>query len=55
VTGTPFFDNDVHVTHFSIAGLIGVMHEFGQQNVQFVTSGELGDGGIWPGVLALPS
>lgn len=44
--GTPFFDNDVHVTHFSEAGLIGALKEFGLTKCKPVTAG------IWHGFIA---
>ena len=47
--GTPFFDNDVHVTHFSIKGLKKAMKEFGCCNLEVVYSG------LWTGILAKPS
>ncbi len=46
--GTPFFDNDVHVVHFSVAGLIAAMTEFGMRDAQFVKAH------LWHGVLAKP-
>lgn len=46
--GTPFLDNDVHVTHFSLLGLMTALREFGQENLQVV------DGHLWRGVLGTP-
>ncbi|CAN5361334.1 hypothetical protein BH10PSE7_BH10PSE7_25550 [soil metagenome] len=46
--GTPFFDNDVHVTHFSTEGMMTAMREFGQHKLEFFK------GGLWHGVLAFP-
>jgi 2-polyprenyl-3-methyl-5-hydroxy-6-metoxy-1,4-benzoquinol methylase len=43
--GTPFFDNDVHITHFSTKGLEKVMRDFGAPNFKFV------QGGLWNGGL----
>ena len=44
-SGTPFFDNDVHVTHFSSKGLTKAIEEFGILNVRPFA------GGIWQGLL----
>jgi SAM-dependent methyltransferase len=44
--GTPFFDNDVHVTHFSRKGLERCLQEHGATRMQFVR------GGLWEGILA---
>lgn len=46
VEGTPFFDNDVHVTHFSRQGLETVVREFGASSYEFFL------GGLWNGGLA---
>lgn len=46
VEGTPFFDNDVHVTHFSRQGLETVVREFGAPVVRVFL------GGLWNGGLA---
>ena len=46
IKGSPFFDNDVHITHFSIKGLEKVMREFGAKNFKYVY------GGLWNGGLA---
>lgn len=43
---TPFFDNDVHVTHFSRKGLEMVVREFGAPSYEFFL------GGMWNGALA---
>jgi len=45
VPGTPFFDNDVHVTHFSIEGMMKAMADFGLTNTQYVGTE------LWSGVL----
>lgn len=47
--GTPFFDNDVHVTHFSRDGLRRSMEDFGITNLRFV------DQGLWHGWLGGPA
>lgn len=44
--GTPFFDNDVHVTHFSSKGLIAALTDFGATECLFLRCG------LWNGVLA---
>ncbi|MCB5188969.1 class I SAM-dependent methyltransferase [Methylobacillus caricis] len=46
--GTPFFDNDVHVTHFSIKGLMQAMADFGCHNTTYIQAG------LWNGVLFTP-
>jgi 2-polyprenyl-3-methyl-5-hydroxy-6-metoxy-1,4-benzoquinol methylase len=43
--GTPFFDNDVHITHFSSKGLEKAMRDFGARNFTIVR------GGLWNGGL----
>lgn len=43
--GTPFFDNDVHVTHFSSDGLEQCLREFGAKTTRFVKAG------LWQGFL----
>lgn len=45
VPGTLFFDNDVHVTHFSKEGLMRAMAEFGITNTRYVAAG------LWHGIL----
>lgn len=45
--GTPFFDNDVHVTHFSHEGMTRLLREFGARTVTIC------GGGIWRGALAV--
>lgn len=45
--GTPFFDNDVHVTHFSVLGLINVMRSFGLERFSVMNAG-------WMGILFHP-
>ena len=42
----PFFDNDVHVTHFSPAGMEQVLREFGMTTLEWVRVG------LWHGLLA---
>lgn len=44
--GTPFFDNDVHVTHFSSKALEEIIREFGMNSVTWVREG------LWHGPLA---
>lgn len=44
--GTPFFDNDVHITHFSTLGLERCLADHGATHMEFVK------GGLWHGVLA---
>lgn len=46
--GTPFFDNDVHVTHFSADGLISAMRSFRLQELTFLSTG------LWEGILYRP-
>lgn len=46
-SGTPFFDNDVHVTHFSVLGLVRAMRGFGLERFELMNSG-------WMGVLFFP-
>jgi hypothetical protein len=48
VPGTPFFDNDVHVMHFSSQGLAMAMRDFGLDNTQFVKAF------LWHGLLWVP-
>jgi len=48
IPGTVFFDNDVHVIHYSAEGLTKAMHEFGATNTQFLR------GGLWDGILHIP-
>lgn len=43
--GMPFFDNDVHITHFSVRGMTLCLTEFGAKSVTFLS------GGIWYGAL----
>lgn len=43
--GTPFFDNDVHVTHFSSNGMEQCLHEFGAKKTSFLKAG------LWHGFL----
>ena len=43
--GTPFFDNDVHITHFSIDGLTKALTEFGVTETEFVQAG------LWNGII----
>jgi 2-polyprenyl-3-methyl-5-hydroxy-6-metoxy-1,4-benzoquinol methylase len=47
--GTPFFDNDVHVTHFSRSGLEKALRREGLFNLTFI------EAGLWNGFLALPN
>jgi len=47
IAGTLFFDNDVHVTHFSKEGLTKAMAEFGISNTRYVAAG------LWYGILGL--
>lgn len=44
--GTPFIDNDVHVTHFSKSGLLCAMKDFGLASFKPVTTG------LWHGFVA---
>lgn len=44
--GNPFFDNDVHVTHFSPSAMEQVLREFGMTQVEWVRAG------LWHGLLA---
>lgn len=44
--GNVFFDNDVHVTHFSSAALESVLREFGMTSVTWIRKG------LWHGPLA---
>lgn len=44
--GTPFFDNDVHVTHFSSLGLEKAMWEHGAAKVDWLREG------LWHGTVA---
>ena len=46
--GTPFFDNDVHVVHFSTPGLLSAMESFGLRDIEEVRYG------LWHGLLAKP-
>lgn len=46
--GNPFFDQDVHVTHFSPEGLENTMMEFGMSSVERIETG------MWQGALARP-
>jgi 2-polyprenyl-3-methyl-5-hydroxy-6-metoxy-1,4-benzoquinol methylase len=46
VPGTPFFDNDVHVTHFSPIGMERCLRDFGAKRVQWLRTG------LWDGYLA---
>lgn len=46
-SGTPFFDNDVHVTHFSVLGLVKAMRDFGLKRFEIINSG-------WMGILFHP-
>lgn len=46
-SGTPFFDNDVHVSHFSVLGLVKAMRSFGLPVFEVITAG-------WMGVLFQP-
>jgi hypothetical protein len=46
VPGTPFFDQDVHVTHFSSAGLEQVLRDCGMGRVEKLRSR------LWIGMLA---
>jgi 2-polyprenyl-3-methyl-5-hydroxy-6-metoxy-1,4-benzoquinol methylase len=39
IKGTPFFDNDVHVTHFSSEGMTRALRHFGAASVTRVNSG----------------
>jgi len=43
--GTPFFDNDVHITHFSVLGLTKVLREYGATSTEFVRAG------LWDGIV----
>ncbi len=45
VPGTPFFDNDVHVTHFSRAGLERCLTEYGAKASHFLGAG------LWEGLI----
>ncbi|MFD0987282.1 methyltransferase domain-containing protein [Methyloligella solikamskensis] len=47
--GTPFFDNDVHVTHFSKKGMIAAFDRFGCAGAKPFS------GGLWNGVLWQPT
>lgn len=44
--GTQFFDNDVHVTHFSSMAMENVLREFGMTSVEWIRKG------LWHGPLA---
>ena len=44
--GNPFFDNDVHVTHFSPLGMETVLREFGMTRLAWIREG------LWHGMLA---
>lgn len=44
--GNVFFDNDVHVTHFSSSALESVLREFGMSSVTWIRNG------LWHGPLA---
>lgn len=44
----PFFDNDMHVTHYSTKGMEMVLREFGMSSVDWVQKG------LWQGALARP-
>lgn len=46
---TPFFDNDVHVTHFSIFGLMSLVQSLGIDSARIIKCG------IWWGVLFEPN
>lgn len=46
--GTPFFDNDVHVTHFSRSGLETALRREGLHHLTFI------EAGLWNGFLSLP-
>ncbi|MFN4156366.1 MAG: class I SAM-dependent methyltransferase [Paracoccaceae bacterium] len=45
-SGTPFFDNDMHVTHFSSKALESVLREFGMTSIEWIRNG------LWHGPLA---
>lgn len=47
IEGTPFFDNDVHITHFSTTGLERALKDFGCSKYQKVGAG------IWSGLLVV--
>ncbi len=44
--GTPFLDNDVHITHFSKSGLLKCLREFGLSRFTWVSSA------LWHGFVA---
>lgn len=44
----PFFDNDMHVTHYSTKAMEAVLKEFGMSSVEWIKTG------LWHGVLARP-
>lgn len=46
--GNQFFDNDVHVTHFSPMGMENVLKEFGMKRISWVRKG------LWHGIVAQP-
>ncbi|MFC3714813.1 class I SAM-dependent methyltransferase [Luteimonas soli] len=46
IPGTPFFDNDVHVTHFSRTGLERCLVEYGAKGTHFLAAG------LWEGIIA---
>ena len=46
--GSPFFDQDVHVTHYSAIGMELVLKEFGMTKISWIRKG------LWHGVLARP-
>lgn len=45
---SPFFDQDVHVTHYSRIGMEIVLKEFGMTSIDWVNQG------LWHGILARP-
>lgn len=47
-SGSPFFDQDVHVTHFSSEALEALLREFGMRSIDWIRKG------LWHGVLARP-
>lgn len=45
---SPFFDNDMHVTHFSPAGMERILKEFGMKRIDWIRKG------LWHGIVARP-
>jgi len=44
--GSPFFDQDVHVSHFSSIGMEIVLRQFGMSKLHWIRSG------MWHGIVA---